>query len=87
MVLHTPGHTPEGTSYVLHDSDGKSTCVFTGNTIFLGYVGRPTTSEGLTKTDLSKMLFESIQKIKALPDDLRVYPAHGSGPVYASEKI
>lgn len=68
--MHTPGHTPEGVSYILNDADGKDICVFTGDTLFLGDVGRPdlSTDEGFNKVDLAGMLFESLQKLKSLGD-------------------
>lgn len=82
-VLHTPGHTLESTCYLLRDEDGKPHAVFTGDTLFVGDVGRPDLAqEGntLTTEDLAGMLYESLQhKIISLPDDVLVYPAHGPG--------
>ncbi|OQP50751.1 MBL fold metallo-hydrolase [Niastella yeongjuensis] len=80
-VLHTPGHTIESTCYLLHDETGKAQAVFTGDTLFVGEVGRPDLSSGnLDKYDLASMLFDSLsQKIATLPDDVIVYPAHGPG--------
>lgn len=81
-VLHTPGHTPESTTYLLLDENKKPHCIFTGDTLFIGDVGRPDLAIGnnLTQEDLAGMLFDSLQqKIKTLPDDVIVYPAHGAG--------
>ena len=81
-VLHTPGHTLESTSYLLLDETGNPHCVFTGDTLFVGDVGRPdlAVKSDLTMNDLAGMLFDSLQsKIKTLPDDVIVYPAHGAG--------
>lgn len=87
--MHTPGHTPEGVCYILKDGDGKNACIFTGDTVFLGDVGRPdlSTEEGLTKIDLAGMLFDSLSKIKKMDDELRIYPAHGSGSACGGKKI
>lgn len=80
-ALHTPGHTLESTSYLLFDEDGKPYCVFTGDTLFVGDVGRPDLFSGnMTKEELAGMMYHSLQtKIKTLPDDVIVYPAHGPG--------
>ncbi len=82
-VLHTPGHTLESTCYLLKDKNGKPEAVFTGDTLFVGDVGRPDLAqqgEKLTTEDLAGMLYESLQtKIVSLPDDVIVYPAHGPG--------
>jgi glyoxylase-like metal-dependent hydrolase (beta-lactamase superfamily II)/rhodanese-related sulfurtransferase len=80
-VLHTPGHTIESTCYLLRDETGKPHAVFTGDTLFVGDVGRPDLSSGdLTKEELASMLYDSLnQKIITLPDDVIVYPAHGPG--------
>jgi hydroxyacylglutathione hydrolase len=80
-VLHTPGHTVESTCYLLKDENGKSHAVFTGDTLFVGDVGRPDLSSGnLSKEELAGMLYDSLQsKISVLPDDVIVYPAHGQG--------
>lgn len=82
-VLHTPGHTLESTCYLLKDEAGKDHCLFTGDTLFVGDVGRPDLSqkdEELTTNDLAGMLYESLQsKIVPLADDVIVYPAHGPG--------
>ena len=83
QVLHTPGHTMESTCYLLKDENGKDHCVFTGDTLFVGDVGRPDLSQkdgSLTTQDLAGILFESLQKkIVPLADDVIVYPAHGAG--------
>jgi glyoxylase-like metal-dependent hydrolase (beta-lactamase superfamily II)/rhodanese-related sulfurtransferase len=80
-ALHTPGHTLESTSYLLHDEDGKAYCVFTGDTLFVGDVGRPDLFSGnLSKEELAGYMYESLQeKIKPLEDHVIVYPAHGPG--------
>jgi len=80
-VLHTPGHTVESTCYLLRDENGKPHAVFTGDTLFVGEVGRPDLSSGeMTQEDLAALLYDSInQKIASLPDDVVVYPAHGPG--------
>ena len=81
-VLHTPGHTLESVSYLLIDENGKDYAIFSGDTLFLGDVGRPDLAikSDLTKEDLAGMLFDSLRtKIMPLADDLIVYPAHGAG--------
>jgi glyoxylase-like metal-dependent hydrolase (beta-lactamase superfamily II)/rhodanese-related sulfurtransferase len=82
-VLHTPGHTLESSCYLLKDENGKDHCVFTGDTLFVGDVGRPDLAqkgEELTMEDLAGMLYESLQKkIIPLADDVIVYPGHGPG--------
>jgi len=82
-VLHTPGHTLESSCYLLKDENKKDHCVFTGDTLFVGDVGRPDLAqkgEELTIEDLAGMLYESLQKkIIPLADDVIVYPAHGPG--------
>ena len=80
-VLHTPGHTIESTCYLLKDEKGKPHAVFTGDTLFVGDVGRPDLSSGdLSKEELAAMLYDSLHnKIATLPDDVIVYPAHGQG--------
>ena len=81
-VLHTPGHTLESVTYLLIDKNGKNHAVFTGDTLFLGDVGRPDLAikSDLTEKDLAGMLFESLRsKIMTLNDDVIVYPAHGAG--------
>jgi hydroxyacylglutathione hydrolase len=80
-VLHTPGHTIESTCYLLRDEAGKPHALFTGDTLFVGEVGRPDLSSGnLAKEELASLLYESLNnKIATLPDDVIVYPAHGPG--------
>ena len=80
-ILHTPGHTIESTCYLLYDEGGKKHAVFTGDTLFVGDVGRPDLLSGnLKKEELASMLFDSLQhKIKTQPDDVIVYPGHGAG--------
>jgi len=82
-VLHTPGHTPESTTYLLKDKNGKEHAIFTGDTLFIGDVGRPDLAQKMgkiTKEDLAGWLFDSLRnKIMPLPDDVLVYPAHGAG--------
>jgi len=80
-VLHTPGHTPESSCYLLNDGDGKEHCLFTGDTLFIGDVGRPDLLDGkMTSEELASMLYDSLNnKIKNLPDDVIIYPAHGAG--------
>ena len=82
-VLHTPGHTLESTCYLLKDESGKDYAVFTGDTLFVGDVGRPDLAQkgaDLTMSDLAGLLFDSLQqKIVPLADHVIVYPAHGPG--------
>lgn len=80
-VLHTPGHTPESSCYLLLDEHGKEHAVFTGDTLFVGDVGRPDLLDGvMTREELAGMLYDSLnKKIKTLPDAVIVYPAHGAG--------
>ena len=82
-VLHTPGHTMESTTYLLRDDEGKDFAIFTGDTLFLGDVGRPDLAikrGEITKEDLAGMLFDSLRtKIMPLADDVIVYPGHGAG--------
>ena len=82
-VLHTPGHTPESTTYLLLDENGKAHALFTGDTLFIGDVGRPDLAQksgSVTKEDLAGWLYDSLRnKIMTLPDDVIVYPAHGAG--------
>jgi len=81
-TLHTPGHTPESTCYLLIDENGRDHAVFTGDTLFIGDVGRPDLAikGDLTELDLAGMLYDSLQsKIVTLADDVTVYPAHGAG--------
>ena len=81
-ALHTPGHTPESTTYLLIDEHGKNRAIFTGDTLFIGDVGRPDLAikGNLTEHDLAGMLYDSLHtKIMPLEDDVIVYPAHGAG--------
>lgn len=82
-VLHTPGHTMESTTYLLIDENGVETAIFTGDTLFLGDVGRPDLAQkatNLTQEDLAGILYESLySKIMPLDDSITVYPAHGAG--------
>jgi len=80
-TLHTPGHTPESSCYLLFDETGKEYSVFTGDTLFVGDVGRPDLLDGkMSSEELASMLYDSLNtKIKTLPDNVIVYPAHGAG--------
>lgn len=82
-VLHTPGHTMESTTYLLRDASGKDHAIFSGDTLFLGDVGRPDLAQkaaDLTMEDLAGILYDSLrEKIMPLSDDVIVYPAHGAG--------
>lgn len=82
-VLHTPGHTLESSTYLLIDENGKETAIFSGDTLFLGDVGRPDLAQKsgeITEKDLAGMLYESLHsKILPLDDSITVYPAHGAG--------
>src|SRR5450755_2626790 len=80
-VLHTPGHTIESSCYLLTEATGNPYAIFTGDTLFVGDVGRPDLSSGnLTREELAAMLYESLQKkIVPLPDNVLIYPAHGAG--------
>lgn len=82
-VLHTPGHTMESSTYLLIDENGKEHAIFSGDTLFLGDVGRPDLAQKageITEEDLAGLLYESLQtKIMPLSDDIIVYPAHGAG--------
>ncbi|HEX5024420.1 MAG TPA: MBL fold metallo-hydrolase [Agriterribacter sp.] len=83
-VLHTPGHTMESTCYLLSDETGKPKALFSGDTLFIGDVGRPDLaqeiSSDLTQEKLAGYLYESLHnKILSLPDDIVIYPAHGAG--------
>lgn len=80
-VLHTPGHTIESSCYLVKDAGGSPYAIFTGDTLFVGDVGRPDLSSGnLSKEDLAGLLYDSLQaKIIPLPDNVIVYPAHGPG--------
>ena len=82
-VLHTPGHTMESTTYLLIDENEKNHAIFSGDTLFLGDVGRPDLAQKsaeMTQEDLAGILFDSLRtKIMPLADDVIVYPAHGAG--------
>jgi glyoxylase-like metal-dependent hydrolase (beta-lactamase superfamily II)/rhodanese-related sulfurtransferase len=83
-VIHTPGHTMESTCYLLIDENGKETAIFTGDTLFIGDVGRPDLAQHviseLTEEKLAAHLFDSLRtKIMPLSDDIIVYPGHGAG--------
>ena len=81
-TLHTPGHTLESTTYLLTDENGQDHCIFTGDTLFIGDVGRPDLAQNgdLTMDDLAGLLYDSLTvKIKPLADEVIVYPAHGAG--------
>tara|TARA_B110000240_G_scaffold154387_1_gene171274 strand:+ start:3050 stop:4456 length:1407 start_codon:yes stop_codon:yes gene_type:complete len=81
-VLHTPGHTMESSCYLLKDENGKDHALFSGDTLFLGDVGRPDLAQKgeVTEEDLAGFLFDSLRnKVMPLADDVIVYPAHGAG--------
>ena len=83
IAIHTPGHTMESTTYLLKDEIGKDIAIFSGDTLFLGDVGRPDLaqkSKHMTQDELAGLLFDSLRnKIMPLSDDITVYPAHGAG--------
>ncbi|OQD44019.1 MBL fold metallo-hydrolase [Croceivirga radicis] len=83
VALHTPGHTMESTTYLLKDENGKDHAIFSGDTLFLGDVGRPDLAQkaaDMTQEQLAATLFDSLRtKIMPLADDVVVYPAHGAG--------
>jgi hydroxyacylglutathione hydrolase len=82
QALHTPGHTPESTCYLLLDEEENPQCIFTGDTLFIGDVGRPdlAVDSQFSQEDLAGMLYDSLRnKIMPLPDDITIYPAHGAG--------
>ncbi|PVW16381.1 MBL fold metallo-hydrolase [Marixanthomonas spongiae] len=83
VALHTPGHTMESTTYLLRDENGKDHAIFSGDTLFLGDVGRPDLAQkaaSMTQEELAGILFDSLrEKIMPLADDVTVYPAHGAG--------
>lgn len=82
-VLHTPGHTMESSTFLLLDENGKQHAIFSGDTLFLGDVGRPDLAQnatGMTQEALAETLFDSLRtKIMTLPNDILVYPGHGAG--------
>ncbi len=82
IAIHTPGHTLESTTYLLKDKEGKDYAIFSGDTLFIGDVGRPDLAQKgtITQDDLAGYLYESLRnKIMVLQDDVIVYPAHGAG--------
>jgi hydroxyacylglutathione hydrolase len=83
VALHTPGHTMESTTYLLRDENGKDHCIFSGDTLFLGDVGRPDLAQkaaDMTQEQLAETLYDSLRnKIMPLADDVIVYPGHGAG--------
>ncbi|MDB4028200.1 MBL fold metallo-hydrolase [Flavobacteriaceae bacterium] len=83
IAIHTPGHTMESTTYLLRDENGQDHAIFSGDTLFLGDVGRPDLAQKmgvLTEKDLAGFLFDSLrEKIMPLADSVIVYPAHGAG--------
>ncbi|PKV48268.1 glyoxylase-like metal-dependent hydrolase (beta-lactamase superfamily II) [Aquimarina sp. MAR_2010_214] len=83
IALHTPGHTMESTTYLLKDATGKDHAIFSGDTLFLGDVGRPDLAQkaaDMTQEELAETLYDSLRnKIMPLADDVIVYPAHGAG--------
>lgn len=80
-VLHTPGHTPESSCFLLLDENNREHAIFTGDTLFVGDVGRPDLLDGvMSQEELAGLLYDSLtKKIKSLPDHVIVYPAHGPG--------
>ena len=82
-ALHTPGHTMESTTYLLLDAQGKEHAIFSGDTLFLGDVGRPDLAQkatNMTQEELAGLLFDSLRtKIMTLPDETIIYPGHGAG--------
>ena len=82
IALHTPGHTMESTTYLLKNEDGKDHCIFSGDTLFLGDVGRPDLAQkstNITQEELAGILYDSLRNtIMPLADDVIVYPAHGA---------
>jgi hydroxyacylglutathione hydrolase len=90
-AIHTPGHTMESTCYLLYDEQQKPIAIFTGDTLFLGDVGRPDLAQKaahLSQEELAGMLYDSLySKILPLPDDIVVYPAHGAGSACGKNMI
>ncbi len=88
QVLHTPGHTLESSCYLLKDETGKDHAIFTGDTLFVGDVGRPDLAQKdneITMEELAGMLYDSLhEKIMPLADDVIVYPAHGAGSIFST---
>lgn len=83
QLLHTPGHTMESSCYLLKDENGKPVALFSGDTLFIGDVGRPDLAQKavhMTQEELAGLLFESLRnKVMTLPENIIVYPAHGAG--------
>lgn len=80
-VLYTPGHTMESSCYMAIDATGKPAAIFTGDTLFVGDVGRIdlAADEKITREDMASLMFDSVEKLKKLPDNVVVYPGHGAG--------
>ena len=81
QLIHTPGHTEESSCLLMYDKNQTQTCIFTGDTMFLNEVGRPdlAVKSNLTVRDLASMLYNSLQKLKSLNNQIRIYPGHGAG--------
>jgi len=83
QIIHTPGHTPESSCLLLRDENDSPSAVFTGDTLFVGDVGRPDLAvkdANVTPQSLARQLYQSVrQKLLPLPDEVIVYPAHGAG--------
>ena len=80
QVIHTPGHTLESSCFLLFNKENKPHCLFSGDTLFVGDVGRPDLLGGIiTKEELASHMFNSLKKLTTLPDDVILYPAHGPG--------
>jgi len=80
QVLHTPGHTMESSCFLLKDSKGKASAIFTGDTLFVGDIGRlDLAADDMSKDELPSMMYDSVEKLKKLSDDVIVYPGHGAG--------
>ena len=82
IAIHTPGHTIESTTYLLRDSDNVDHAIFTGDTLFIGDIGRPdlAVDNNLSVNDLASMLYDSLyDKIMKLDEEIIIYPAHGPG--------
>ena len=81
QLIHTPGHTKESSCFLAKDVNGKTFAIFSGDTLFVGDVGRVdlAANETLTTKDLASMMYDSVEKLKKLSDDVVVYPGHGAG--------
>ncbi len=81
QLLYTPGHTKESSCFLAKDASGKTYAIFSGDTLFVGDVGRVdlAANEALTKEELASMMYDSVEKLKKLSDDVVVYPGHGAG--------